>query len=339
MMVPVLLVMCTSPLLMPLTAGAASVSLNIGISGHPDIVKTYLVGSYSHNDSGIEQIAVQSPDSSGGAAAVSWALGTEEASAHALGSDWNVSSVILSFDLMTKVLASGTYGDRTGAMMGLATSASDCCPSDRSALLAASSRIVSVATDCCYAGANLFFDAYLWVNPNASQSGDRISKVVEKQFSGYADDATFHSYVIEMNLTSHTTTWSVDGGAATASHTGFTFTPSYLVFWAQGHDTGDYAIAQVRNIELTLFMAQVASPSPTSSQPSQPFPWWFWASIIGLSGLSAFLLVMNIVSHSFPSTRKESAGKATNVCPKCGGTMPPGSVFCGKCGSKLEEVN
>ena len=159
MMVPVLVVMCTSPLLMPLTAGAASVSLNIGISGHSDIVKTYLVGSYSHNDSGIEQIAVHSPDSSGGAAAVSWALGTEDGSAHALGFDWNVTKVRLSFDLMTKVLASGTYGDRIGAFIGLATSAADCCPSDRSALLATGSRIVSIAMDCCYAGANLFFDA------------------------------------------------------------------------------------------------------------------------------------------------------------------------------------
>ena len=163
--------------------------------------------------------------------------------------------------------------------------------------------------------------------------------MVEKQFSGYADDATFHSYALEMNLTSHTTTWSADGGAATASYTGFTFAPSYLVFWAQGHDPGDYAVVQVRNIQLTLFMAQQASPSPTSSQPFQPYPWWFWASIIGLSGLSAFLLVMNVVSRAPRPAKKETpAAKATNACPKCGESMPTGSVFCGKCGSKLGEA-
>ncbi len=337
-MVPVLLVLSISPLLMPLALAEGSISLNIRISGNPDIVKTYLVGSYSQNDSGIEQIAVQSPNSLGGAAAVSWDLGTEETEVHALGRDFNVTSVRLSFDLMTKVLVSGTYGDRTGAVIGLATSPADCCPSDRSALLSAGSKIVSVATDCCYAGANLFFDAYLWLNPNATDSGARISKVMEKQFSGYAADATFHSYFMEMNLTSHTTTWSADGGAAIASYTGFTFTPSYLVFWAQGHDTGNYAVAQVRNIQLTLFMTQQAPPSGTSSQPSQPFPWWIWASIIGLSGLSALLLAFNVVSRVPPSTRKETVAKVKGGCPKCGAAMPPGSAFCGNCGSRLSEV-
>jgi len=241
---------------------------------------------------------------------------------------------------MTTTVQNGTYGARVGALVGLATSSSTCCPSDRSALFPRDSKVITVATDCCYAGANLFFGSTTWINPDAPLSGDRITKVFEKQVPGYADDAIFHSYTIEMNLTSETTIWTVDGGS-TAAYTGFTFTPSYLVFWAQGHDPGDYAVAQMRNVRMEMFTFEsggsLPNPQPTSPEPPvSPYSqWWFWA-IIGLSGLSGILALGYLGPWISPKKGQPAPAKSEGqTCPQCGAQMPLGSLFCGKCGLKF----
>src|SRR6266516_1142658 len=252
--VAILLTLVLTSWVTPLHATGPSKGLTLQIFRNPDINQPHLAGSYSHNVSGSDQITVQSPDPSGGAVAVSWSLG---------GDFTNVSVVRLSFQLMTTTVQNGPYGARVGALVGLTTSSSTCCPSDRSALFPKDSKEISVATDCCYDGANLFFGSTLWINPDAPLSGDRITKVLEKKVPGYADDAVFHSYTVEMNLTSETTIWTVDGGSVT-TYTGFTFQPSYLVFWAQGHDPGDYAVAQLRNVRMEIFMIGSGDSQPNS---------------------------------------------------------------------------
>jgi len=241
---------------------------------------------------------------------------------------------------MTTNVQNGTYGARVGALVGLATSSSTCCPSDRSALFPKDSKEISVATDCCYAGANLFFGSTKWINPDATLSGDRITKVLEKKVPGFADDAAFHSYTIEMNLTSETTIWTVDGGNAT-TYTGFTFAPSYLVFWAQGHDPGDYAVAQLRNVRMEIFTIGSGGPSPNSQPTSQLPPvspysqWWFW-TILGLSGLSGILALGYLRPWVSPKKGQSAQAKSEGeTCPQCGAQMPQGSLFCGRCGLKF----
>jgi len=241
---------------------------------------------------------------------------------------------------MTTTLQDGPYGARVGALVGLTTSSSTCCPSDRSALFPKDSKEISVATDCCYDGANLFFGSTLWINPDAPLSGDRITKVLEKKVPGYADDAVFHSYSVEMNLTSETTIWTVDGGSAT-TYTGFTFAPSYLVFWSQGHDPGDYAVAQLRDVRMEIFTigsgGSSPNPQPTPSVPPvSPYSqWWFW-TIIGLGGLSAILASGYLARGLSPKKGQSTLAKSeVQTCPQCGGQMPLGSLFCGKCGLKF----
>ena len=329
--IPILLMLVLTSWVAPLHANGASKGLSLQIIRNPDIIQSYLVGSYSHNVSGSDQISVQSADPSGGAVAVSWSLGVDFT---------NVSVVRLSFQLMTTALRNGTYGARVGSLVALATSSSACCPSDRSALFSKDSKEISVATDCCYDGANLFFGSTLWVNPDASLSGDRITKVLEKKVPGYADDTVFHSYTVEMNLTSETTIWTVDSGNVT-TYTGFTFAPSYLVFWAQGHDPGDYAVAQMRNVRMEMFTIESGGSSPNPQPTSQLPPvspysqWWFW-TIIGLGGLSAILasgyLTRGLSRKKGQSTLAKSEGQ---TCPQCGVQMPLGSLFCGKCGLKF----
>ena len=328
---PILLMLVLTSWVTPLHANGASKGLSLQIFRNPDINQPYLAGSYSHNVSGSDQISVQSPDPAGGAVAVSWSLGVDFT---------NVSVVRLSFQLMTTALHNGTYGARVGSLVALATSSSACCPSDRSALFSKDSKEISVATDCCYDGANLFFGSTLWVNPDASLSGDRITKVLEKKVPGYADDAVFHSYTVEMNLTSETTIWTVDGGNVT-TYTGFTFAPSYLVFWAQGHDPGDYAVAQMRNVRMEMFTIESggSSPNPQLTSPEPPVSpysqWWFW-TIIGLSGLSGILTLGYLRPWISPKKGQLAQAKGGGqTCPQCGAQMPLGSLFCGKCGLKF----
>ncbi len=333
-MIPLFLLLVLSPLLPILHASPGPTGVTLRISRNPDIVKTYLVGSYLHNDSGVEQVTVPSPDAAGGAAAVSWSLGIDFE---------NVTVIRLSFQMMTRVTQGGPYGPRVGAVVAFSTSPADCCPSDRSALFAKNSKVVAVDTDCCFAGANLFFDSRLWVNPDAPNSGDRITPIFQKQVSGYANDGTFHSYTIEMNLASQTTTWIADGGAATAAYTGFTFTPSYLAFSAEGHDAGDNAAAQVRSIQLALFTKESGSSpsSQASAPPASPYSqWWFW-TIVGLTGLSAILVFSNLrPRHTSSKTTSAvpsiiAARDQLETCSQCGSQMPLGSQFCGRCGQKI----
>ena len=42
-------------------------------------------------------------------------------------------------------------------------------------------------------------------------------KIFQQNSSGYADDNTFHSYTIDVDFDSQTTTWTADGGAASGA--------------------------------------------------------------------------------------------------------------------------
>jgi len=293
----------------------------------PRVVSNYLSGSYSNPAPPIGQINVVDR----GATVVGWSL---------VGLDLSgIHHITVSFEIMTDVLTPGPYGGRVTTAFGFTNSTTlVCCYTDLSANLTKGTASAFVSNDLGLAGPRLLFQSDLITNPDAANSGDRVSIFFQKDFPNYVADRVFHTYSIGMNFTSQVTTWSVDGGSALASHAGFVFVPTSLMFYTRGMDSGNSVIAQVRNI---VVQADPASQgvNQTPYQSSLPYPWWFWATIVGLSGLSAVLLVTNITSRFQRTTGGRSLAKRERNCPKCGESMPQGSAFCGRCGLKLVEAN
>ena len=156
----------------------------------------------------------------------------------------------LSFDMLSNIIIPGPFGPRVTAFLGFATSAPVRIDPDTSAIFPNGTRTTTTTVDCCFLPAFLAFESDLWINSDAPSSGDRITRVCQQQFAGFADDNVFHSYTIDLDLTSHTTTWTADGGVASESCSGFTFVPTQLVFFARASDAGNSMIAQIKNVEI-----------------------------------------------------------------------------------------
>lgn len=297
------------------------------MSRNPDIIKAYRAASYSNPEPGINQIRVDSPDTPGGAVAASWSLETLSLS--------NARTVKLTFDLLTTIPVQGPYGPRITASVGFATSYSNNIAPDRSPLFPNGTLATIAQIDSGLAGDRLIFDSSLWLNPDAPISGNRISKICQDVTPGYANDNTWHSYVVEMNLTSQTTKSMVDGEMAKSTCPSFSFVPTHVIFWTQGHDTGTSAVAQLRNPRVTIYRAESSGVAPPPLADSPFLQWWFWA-IAGLATTSVALLFTNIRSRSQLRATGQAVGQNKgSVCPQCGGQMPENSAFCGKCGHKL----
>ncbi len=159
------------------------------------------------------------------------------------------------------------------------------------------------------------FESDLWINPDAPLSGDRIQKICQQQFPGYADDDVFHSYSIDMDTSSQTTMWTVDGGAASASCSGFAFLPTQVVFYARSSDDGNSMVAQIRNITFSTTGKQPdfsISVSPTNQLVVRSGGWNASVSVVlrsvngfdGTVGLSADTadpaIIVNFDRNSVP---------------------------------------
>jgi len=219
----------------------------------PTSCQTLLAGSYTNPQSGIGQIA----SSGRGSAVCSWSLSNLSGAEH----------IRLSFEMNSSVPTPGPFGPRVTASLGFATSVPVRLDTDLSAIFPNSTKTTTTTLDCCFQPAFLAFESDLWINPDAPLSGDRITKICQQQFPGYADDNVFHSYSIDVDIASQTTTWTADGGAASASCSRFTFVPTQLVFYARSTDDGNSMIAQIRDITVSTTAQQpdfVVSVSPTN---------------------------------------------------------------------------
>ena len=195
-------------------------------------------GSYSNPQPGIGQIAVTNR----GAVVCSWSV-----SGAGL---FHSQRIRLSFEMLSNVITPGPFGPRVTASFGLATSAPVRIDPDTSAIFPNSTKTTTTTVDCCFLPAFLALESDLWINPDALSSGDRVTKICQQQFSGFADDNIFHSYTIDLDLTSQTTTWTADGAVAIESCSSFTFVPTQLVFFARASDNGNSMIAQIKNVEI-----------------------------------------------------------------------------------------
>ena len=196
----------------------------------------WLAGGYTNPQPGVGQIASNGP----GAAVCSWSLPNLSGSEH----------IGLSFEMNSSVPNPGPNGPRVTTFFGLTTSAPVRIDTDLSPIFPNNTKTTTTTVDCCFLPAFLAFQSDQWVNPDAPSSGVRIVKIFQQNFTGYANDNLFHSYSIDMDLASQTTTWTADGGAASASDAGFTFSATQLVFYARSTDDGNSMIAQIRNIVL-----------------------------------------------------------------------------------------
>ncbi len=241
-----------SPFLMLTPSVRADMTtLPIDLTG-PTACQSLLAGSYTNPQSGLGQISANGR----GSAVCSWSLPNLSGASH----------IRLSFEMNSSVPTPGPLGPRVTALVGLTTSAPTRIDADLSAIFPNRTETTTATVDCCYLPAFLSFDSDLWVNPDASSSGDRVNQIFQQQFSGYADDNTFHIYTIDFDLGSQTTTWSADGGTSTATYSGFTFNPGQFVFYARSTDDGNSMIAQIRNVTLSAVAPQPdfgISPSPT----------------------------------------------------------------------------
>src|SRR5439155_8545228 len=114
----------------------------------------------------------------------------------------------LSFEMNSSVPTPGPFGPRVTAFLGLTTSAPVRIDSDLSAIFPNDTKTSTTTVDCCFLPAFLSFQSDQWVNPDAPVSADRIVNIFQQNFSGYANDNLFHSYTIDMDLPSQTTTWT-----------------------------------------------------------------------------------------------------------------------------------
>src|SRR6266571_162114 len=223
----------------------------------PTSCQSLLAGSYTNPQSGIGQIAADGR----GAAVCSWSLSNLSGAEH----------IRLSFEMNSSVPTPGPFGSRVTAFLGFATSAPVHIDPDLSAIFPNSTKTTTTTVDCCFLPAFLAFESDLWTNPDAPLSGDRIQKICQQQYPGYADDNIFHSYSIDMDIASQTTTWTADGGTASASCSGFTLLPTQVVFYARSSDDGNSMVAQIRNINVSTG-AQQPDFSVTVSPASQEIP-------------------------------------------------------------------
>ncbi len=195
-------------------------------------------GNYSNPQFGLGQIAVIGR----GAVVCSWSLS---------GADLSHSRRIrLSFEMLTNVITPGPFGPRVTATVGLATFAPTRIDPDTSAIFPLNTKDSTTTVDCCFLGPFLQYQSDLWINPDAPSSGDRVTHVFSQVFTGYADDNVFHSFSIDVDMHFRTTTWSADGGAATATGSNFTFVPAQFFFYARASDAGNSMVAQIRNVEI-----------------------------------------------------------------------------------------
>ncbi len=142
------------------------------------------------------------------------------------------------------------------------------------------------------------------MNPDAPNSPDRIVKIFQQNFSGYANDNLFHSYTIDVDLPSQTTTWTADGGAASASDSGFTFSATQLVFYARSTDDGNSMIAQIRNIVLNPVSPQGPVLVPFADKKLVHFMAWNGTKIVQPYLGIQYDLILNIsnpdtVTHTY----------------------------------------
>ncbi len=222
----------------------------------PTSCQSLLAGSYTNPQSGIGQIAADGR----GAAVCSWSLSNLSGAEH----------IRLSFEMNSSVPTPGPFGPRVTAFLGFATLAPFRIDPDLSATFPNSTKTTTTTVDCCFLPAFLAFESELWINPDAPLSGDRTQKICEQQYPGYADDNVFHSYSIDMDIVSQTTTWTADGGAAGASCSGFAFLPTQVVFYARSTDDGNFMVAQIRNITLSTAggSVNVRITTDVSNEPS-----------------------------------------------------------------------
>ncbi len=176
----------------------------------------WLAGNYTNPQPAVGQIA----SNGRGAAVCSWSLSSLSGAKH----------IRLSFEMLTNVPTFGRFGPHITAVLGLATSAPVRIDSDLSAIFPLDTKTTTTTVDCCDIPARLLFES--------------------------DDDNVFHSYTIDVDLGSNTTTWTADGGAAATSYSGFAFIPTQLFFWAQGHDDRNSMVAQIRNVVLDFGIPQ-----------------------------------------------------------------------------------
>src|SRR6266566_3856479 len=246
----------------------------------PTSCQTLLAGSYTNPQSGIGQIA----SSGRGAAVCSWSLSNLSGAEH----------IRLSFEMNSSVPTPGPFGPRVTASLGFATSAPVRLDTDLSAIFPNSTKTTTTTLDCCFQPAFLAFESDLWINP---------------------DDDVFHSYSIDMDTSSQTTMWTVDGGAASASCSGFAFLPTQVVFYARSSDDGNSMVAQIRNITFSTTGKQPdfsISVSPTNQLVVRSGGWNASVSVVlrsvngfdGTVGLSADTadpaIIVNFDRNSVP---------------------------------------
>jgi len=183
---------------------------------------------------------------------VAWALPQDSVA--------RASVIRLDFQILTKVLTPGDYGNRITAWYGLTSEPPVCCYSDRWPIFPNGTVVTGIEADCCYAGPFVDLMTRRVIDANAVDSGTRVTKIFDKTVTGYADDNLWHDYTITLNRDADTTNWNFDNGTVNATGP-YSFVPSYIVFWAQAHDIGDSVTVILKSIRQTTADCTAVEPS------------------------------------------------------------------------------